>query len=385
MIKKNKIILFLLFLFLFFLITPLIILYSQGYRFDLEKKKITQTGVFYFKIWPRSAEIYLNNQLKKKTGFFSDKVALENLLPKKYKIEVKKEGFYSWEKKLEIKEKLVTEAKNIILFPKDIKFEPLANSFSSNQRVENLFYSPDEKTLILKKILPEKISWMLEFFNLEKNTKNFLLEEKDFHQNKKIDLINIEFLKDQELILKTKNKEEKVFSLKLGKNPPLLEEIKTPPPTETKKEFSFNKDKFLIENNILYQFNFTNQSFEKIFEPIKKIKVSPDEKKILYFSDYEIWIIYLDDEPDFYHKKGDRVFISRFSEKIKDIFWLNSYYLLFNLEKGQIKISEIDDRDVINIYDLKKIPDSQIFWNKYEKKIYLLTEEKILVSEKILP
>jgi len=47
MTKKTRTILFLIFLFLFLLIAPSAIFYSQGYRLDFENKKLTQSGGFF--------------------------------------------------------------------------------------------------------------------------------------------------------------------------------------------------------------------------------------------------------------------------------------------------------------------------------------------------
>jgi len=47
MTKQTRTILFLFFLFLFILIAPAAAFYSQGYRFDFERKTLTQTGGFF--------------------------------------------------------------------------------------------------------------------------------------------------------------------------------------------------------------------------------------------------------------------------------------------------------------------------------------------------
>jgi len=58
-IKPRKL-LFLLCFFLFVIITLFFILYSQGYRIDIESSeiKITQTGGLFLRIQPKGAEIY---------------------------------------------------------------------------------------------------------------------------------------------------------------------------------------------------------------------------------------------------------------------------------------------------------------------------------------
>jgi len=366
MTKKTRIILFSILLLLFCLTIPAVILYSKGYRINFENWEITQTGAFYFKVWPKNVEIYIQERLKAKTDFFFGTAFIKDLLPKKYKIEIKKEGYFPWKKTLEIKEKQVTEAKDVVLFPENLRFEPL------DKNIENFFFSPDGKKIILQ----SGEEWTLKLLDLEKDIKTMIIEEKDLGR-KGTDILNLEFSEDsKEIYLDVKIEEKtKNFLLNIEEIPPVLEERKTPPLAETKKEISFNKNRFLIEDNVLYQFNPETQSFEKFFEPLKEIKISPDRRKLVYFSDYEIWIFYWG---------GDKVFLLRFSEKIRGLFWLNSHYLIMQVG-NKIKIAEIDNRDRINIHNLAEFPNFQIFWSKYNKKIYLLSEGNFLVSERILP
>jgi len=70
MTRKTRKILFFVFFLIFLLGAPLIILYYQGYRFDLEKKSLTQTGGLFLKVTPKQAEIYIDGELVKKTDFF---------------------------------------------------------------------------------------------------------------------------------------------------------------------------------------------------------------------------------------------------------------------------------------------------------------------------
>jgi len=121
--------------------------------------------------------------------------------------------------------------------------------------------------------------------------------------------------------------------------------------------------------------------FEKFFENLNSLKISPDLKKLVYFSNYEIWILFLkDSDPPAIHRKGDRVFFVRLSEKIDNVFWLNSDYLIFNAG-NKIKIAEIDDRDRINIVDFAEVKEPEIFFNKSNKKLYLLSDENLYRSE----
>ena len=426
MTKKTRTILFLVCLVLFLLVAPAIVFYSQGYRVDLNPpaggKIITQTGGLFLKTLPKQVEIYLNEKLKKKTDFFFGSVLIENLLPGKYKVAVEKEGFYPWQKTLEIKEKEVVEAKNIVLFPENLEFNVLID------QVENFWFSSDEKGIVLKENSPAggEDGWALKLYELDKEIKSHLIEEKDISL-KDVDLLNLKFSEDSKKISLEVGVAEQIkyFTLSLEKTPPALTEEKAilppienvltfeeidndiyyldnfgnlfkneeklteinfPVKQETKYALEIFQDFiFLIEGNDLYKLNSDSKSFEKFFEDIRMLKISPDSKKIVYFSNYEIWILFLKDTEENPAKRaGEKLFLMRLSEKIEDIFWLNSDYLVFNVG-NKIKITEIDARDRINIIELTEIKNPRIFWNKTDKRLYLLSEGNLYRSGIILP
>ena len=70
MTKRTRTILFSICAILFLLIAPSVVLYSQGYRIDFESKRIVQIGGFYFKVWPKNAQVLIDGKLEKKTDVF---------------------------------------------------------------------------------------------------------------------------------------------------------------------------------------------------------------------------------------------------------------------------------------------------------------------------
>ncbi|MBI1971281.1 MAG: PEGA domain-containing protein [Candidatus Wildermuthbacteria bacterium] len=145
MTKRQRGVLFTTLTILFLLLAPTIILYSQGYRFDWETKKLFQTGGLYIKATPSRADISVDGILTGKTDALFGSALLGDLLPKTYRIRIEKEGYTSWEKTLEIKETLVTEAEHIILFPRRTGFSPVATNIS------DAWLAPDEHSLLLWK------------------------------------------------------------------------------------------------------------------------------------------------------------------------------------------------------------------------------------------
>lgn len=453
MTKGTRTILFSICAILFFLIAPTITLYSMGYRFDFDSKRIVKTGGFYFKIWPKNVQIFIDGKIKKKTDILFGSILIENLLPKKYEVQIKKEGYLPWKKTLEIKEKEVSEAKNIVLIPDNPRFKILA------EKIQDFVFSPDRKKIIVKD------EEGLKFFDIERDIRNYLIEattkekieELIFSPNsqklllknnskfKLFDLTkfppsstNLVFLDPgiQEIFFHPKDS-SKIFFLKDGDlfEADLEKEEVLPFDKDIltykisgeniyyfdnfgflfKNDFSQRiKEKvneivfpikdgvnyqlevfanfiFLKENETFFLFDQDSKSFEKFFEPIKSLKISPDLKKLVYFNNFEIGLFFLEDSFDQPWKKvKEKVFLTRFSEKIGDLFWYTAHYLIFNTG-SKTKIVEVDDRDSLNIYDLPAVltqaefKNSKIFFNEIDKKIYLLDEGKFFVSEKLLP
>ena len=463
--KRIKNILILIFGIIFLIAGPLIIIYSQGYRFDFEAKKIVKTGGLYFKTQPTNCEIYLDGKINKKTDFLFGTAFIKDLLPKKYDIKIQKAGFFPWEKNLEVKEELVTEARYIILFPQNPNFSVFLSG------IEDYFFSLDEKKIILKKF--DSKGWNLEVFNLEKNNSEFLVSENNLSK-KEVNLLDINWSFDStKILLKTEiQKEIKYFIVDISKkngenlypldylgnieevsfnpqgsneifffknsgkspglfksnyqskeiNKPILQNLLTYKISNEnifwlgkdgflhKSDFSgkelevSNSELFKIEenskyeikilpnqmvllkeNNILHYLNPSSKVFEKILEPVNSLNLSPDWKKIYFANDYEIWFWPPKDLLDQSQIKKEQIsFLTRFSKKIENIFWLNSDYLIFNTG-NKIKIAETDNRDNINIVELKELENPKIFWGQTFKKLYILSNKNLYIAENLLP
>ena len=439
--KRTRTILFFICLILFILVTPAVILYSEGYRLDFNPPKgtirITQTGGLFVKVFQKSAEIYLNGKMEKETSIFTNSALIRNLLPKKYRIEIKKENYHPWGKELQIEEKKVTEVKNKILFPKDPQLENLI------ENVNDFWFSPDEKKIITYEPIytgspnaQTSQSWALKIYDLENNIKSYLIGEKDIYQ-RGAQFFSLEFSPDsKEIYLNLGMKEqEKVFELSLDEYPLSLKEkmqteipdnvafetfeqdiyyldslgnlFKSDPSLEhivklNQKPFPVKQETpyqlkifpnciFLRENKKLFMLDKETKSFKEIFSPSINVKISPDLKKVVYFSKSEIKVLFLDqilEQPE--RTAGEEILITRMSEKINDVFWINSDYLVFTTDQN-IKITEIDNRDKINIINflpsenanLKELKSPKIFWSQRNKKLYVLNESNFYSSKEL--
>ncbi len=157
-----------------------------------------------------------------------------------------------------------------------------------------------------------------------------------------------------------------------------------------KKETKYTIEKVnshiaLLEGKSFYLLKPGENRFEKIAEEVEGIRVSPDSKKISYFSESEIGIIFLESiagQPK--REKGEIQFFSRFSRKIGNVFWYTPHYLIFN-SGDKIKVSEIDNRNGMNSVDLAEFPEPEIFWYQEIGKLCLLSRENFFCSDSLIP
>ncbi len=130
--------------FLFTLLT-LVIIFSaaavaiflaKGYTFSSKDKGLVGTGIISITSLPDAASVYIDGHLTTATN-----ANIASLQPKEYDVRVIKEGFIPWEKKVKVREGLVTDLK-ITLFPSIPTIYPL--TFNG---VKNPILSPDGSKL----------------------------------------------------------------------------------------------------------------------------------------------------------------------------------------------------------------------------------------------
>ena len=104
---------FWLFFVLFIFISPLLLFYSLGYKFDVHSKKFLKTGALSIKTFPKEAEVFLDKERYKKLT----PCVIKELFPKKYHLLLKKKNFYPYSITVQIKPGEVKYL-DIVLVPK---------------------------------------------------------------------------------------------------------------------------------------------------------------------------------------------------------------------------------------------------------------------------
>ena len=111
---------------LVFLITLIIVggvgyvttLYARGYRFDTKSLRFQASGILVVKSDPDGAQVFVNGELANATN------TTIALAPATYDVEIKKEGYQPWQKRLVIEKEVVTEA-NASLFKSAASLSPV--------------------------------------------------------------------------------------------------------------------------------------------------------------------------------------------------------------------------------------------------------------------
>ena len=127
-----------LFLAAFFVISPIIIMYTAGYRYDWRNGLLKETGAISVDVEPKNATVYLNGiKLQDKMP-----IRLNSIAPAKYSLRITAPGYFDWTKEIEVKNKQTNYTKEISLIKKN-KPEILIS-----EKVDNLAVSYDGKFII---------------------------------------------------------------------------------------------------------------------------------------------------------------------------------------------------------------------------------------------
>ena len=333
--RKTRLIILLICIVLFFVIAPYIVLYSLGYRVDFLNQKITATGGIYVKTQPVGAGVSIDGATKSTTGYFYNSVFVQNLMPGQHSVSITKNGYYDYQKSLSVQENEVTKLEQVILFKKDIVFEPVV--LEKNQTAKQAFALLTQKTGQI-------------------NTNLSLGEDGILYQS------------DPNLTSK------KALS---------LVPVKISPTTLYSLE-NISGSIFLHMGKSLFLFDPKTLSFGAFYNPITDLVVSPDGKKVLYYNSHELFYYVLNPSTiDISLGETGKISLATSTDGIGSAYWLNNDYIIFS-EGNHVVISEIDPRGNINSITLSSKAD-QLFFNQQDKKAYILTGDALMVSERLVP
>ncbi len=138
---------FWIFVVFFIALSVVVSLIAQGWGFDFNTLKIIKTGGIYIKTSVTEAKVYVNDKYYKSTGgLLNHTILISGLAPKQYGIFIYKDGYFPWNKTVEVKNGLVTELSHIILLP--IKLNKTRITEISAQQISE--FSVKDKTIEIK-------------------------------------------------------------------------------------------------------------------------------------------------------------------------------------------------------------------------------------------
>ena len=133
-----RLLMLILFIIAFFVISPIIIMYTAGYRYDWRNGLLKETGAISVDVEPKNATVYLNGiKLQDKMP-----IRLNNIAPAKYSLRIAAPGYFDWLKEIEVKNKQTNYTKEISLIKKN-KPQILING-----KIDNMAISYDGRFII---------------------------------------------------------------------------------------------------------------------------------------------------------------------------------------------------------------------------------------------
>ncbi len=98
----------------FFILAPLIVLYTVGYRYDWRNGLLKETGAISIDVEPSNTVIFLNEQKLKEQS----PVRLSTVIPNRYGVRFALPGYYDWSKEIVVQKKQTVYLKDILLLKK---------------------------------------------------------------------------------------------------------------------------------------------------------------------------------------------------------------------------------------------------------------------------
>ncbi len=357
--KKNRLIILSICAATFLIIVPYAVLYSLGYRVDFENQKILATGGIYVKALPEPVDVIIDQTIKNTTGYFYNSVFVQNLTPTIHTVDIKKEGYFDYQKSLLVREKEVTKLENVILFKKKTAFSTQVESASKGETL------PDAALFALLTKKPVQIALPASILKsiITHTWQDALL----------LYLGTDGFLYAFDVAAKT--------SQILSQSQVVIDKKKT----YTLQEISGKI--FLQAGTVILLFNEKTNEFEDFYQDAHNVIVSPDGQKVLYYNASQVLYYFLNPINTASPPQEKNILLYTSQKPITNAYWLNNDYVLF-LAGDSVVISEIDVRGNINSITLQSevlFKNPEIFFNPQDKKLYVLSQETLLVSERLVP
>lgn len=133
----------------FFILTPLIIIYSLGYRYSFDRGIFIFSGSITLKTNPEQVSIEINKEpvSSKKINYFNKSYHIDGLNPGEYSIRVHRDGFQDWKKTITVQSGISTEFWNVLLPRSDYA----VTQYTGTESITRFFPSPKDTLFAVAK------------------------------------------------------------------------------------------------------------------------------------------------------------------------------------------------------------------------------------------
>ncbi len=158
------------FILAFFIISPITLAYTVGYRYDWKEGLIKEIGAISVDVLPKLSNVYINNQkINEKIP-----IRLNSVTPNDYNLRISLDGYYDWNKEIKVKNKQTVYIKEIELIKKNkpkLMSEGQIKILALSPQNDYLVYQVETKSELQIKILNNKNSEVKSVLNLPLNNK----------------------------------------------------------------------------------------------------------------------------------------------------------------------------------------------------------------------
>jgi hypothetical protein len=318
------------FILTFFILAPVIIFYSSGYRIDVKRVKIIKTGTLMIEAKNiKNANLYIDNKLHEE--LFDEKIFIYNLLPGEYQIRLEKEGYHQWQKEVTIDSSLTTFAKNIILFKKNLPLQLVEGN------VTDFFLSPDKQKIIY--VLETNEFLELYLYDINTKNNNLIYRIGSGYEN-----ITVQWAASSKKILAGLDKTYLVFDINNIQQGKSINKITGWEPTAIKWDINSDNIIYILYNDSIYSLDLIFAKLDKIFFSTKEEELYND----FFIEANDIFYILKQEQRDALYKYNSNF------QTDKNILEL-SKSANYKFIKSTNNYLNLLDQDNQNLYLIKKV------------------------------
>jgi len=388
-------------------------MYAAGYKIG-SGLNIQKTGILVIETTPTNGKVLINNEpiygffnILKKDSYLVSPAKINNLLPGEYKIRIELDGYWPWEKQLDIRSGQTTFAEDIKLFKKEVPLSLASGDFNT------LSMSPDKKYLVAQsgneialvnlrddsfvkysspqtdvstdyswndssKVIIGALLFDVNDWTNPIDLKNPTAEKADSYQFaagsdtiiyqgtssiNRLDLSTKAFTPIFKAEVKNLSvQQNNIYLISPGKSSDKLT-IADYENQAQKIEIQIPSSKYKFINGLNNYINLYNETSKSLYiidpatslRPISEVITNVNtftwinEKELLYANDFEIWTLNIESKT--------KNLVTRMSKEIKNVLWHpKNGHIIFSTNNS-LSIIELDDREKYNITKLLELTE----------------------------